>query len=462
MKLKILVVFWLVIITPCLLIGQADSVSGSGKIVTHYGGFIRGGCYGTTGDGLKNIYVSSAFSDIGLKVESTDGVRFRAFADVRFRYGSEFLEPVSSIGIKEAYITINGKRWDISVGQKIIKWGRADFTNPTSKLNPQNFISRSPDPDDMDLGNLLASVRWMPLPLFAFEAVAVPYYRPSVLITEPIPLPSYVTIDQDESLVTDRKMFSYGLKADLHANRVDMSLSWFDGYDPMPGIELSSLNVDLSGPYPIPYITLSTKPYRTRNIGFDFETTAGSVGLRGEAAYTIPYDSYRTYEYVPCKEIKWVLGADWSTGNWRFTWEYEGKTIPGFESSSVSPLFGTEMDMSQLATLLATPGFDFNEYLRQEVAAFNRLYNYQLERYYHSAGIRIESDLFYGKLTPSLFTMYNLTTRDLLVMPELRYKPADGLTIYAGLDFYSGRKGSIYDIIDDFMNCLRAAIKIDF
>jgi hypothetical protein len=47
-------------------------------------------------------------------------------------------------------------------------------------------------------------------------------------------------------------------------------------------------------------------------------------------------------------------------------------------------------------------------------------------------------------------------------MPELKYKPADGLTISAGGDFYSGRKGSVNDLIDEFMNCVKFSLRVDF
>jgi hypothetical protein len=136
--------------------------------------------------------------------------------------------------------------------------------------------------------------------------------------------------------------------------------------------------------------------------------------------------------------------------------------IPDFVPATVDPLIGTEPDFTQLAILLTTPGFDMEDYVRQQVTSFNRLYNYQLEKFYHSAGFRVETNLFYGKLAPSVFTLYNFTSRDFLVIPELNYKPADGLTISAGFEFYSGRKGSVYDIIDKYMNCFRAALKVDF
>jgi hypothetical protein len=426
-------------------------------------GFVRGGFYtGFDKDNKNKPYVSSAYSDFGLKAEAGNSFNFKAFTDLRFRYGAEFQKPVNRLDLREAYVKVNGKRWDLTAGQKILKWGRADFTNPTSKLSPQNYISRSPDREDMDMGNLLSAFNWYPSEKISIEAVAIPFYRSSVLIIDPVPLPENVTINQINSLLTGKEMFSYGLKSDFHLKGIDWSLSWFDGYDPMPGIAITGFNLDLSAPIPMPVTDLSAIPYKTRMIGLDFETSAGNIGLRGEAAWSVPYLSNEEYEYVPFPEIRWVAGSDWSRGVWRITFEYSGKRVLHFTASSVDPVLGTEPDYAKLAELLQVPGFDLRDYIRQQVGAFNRLYNYQIEKYYHSAGIRIESELLYGKLSPSVFSIYNFTSRDLLLIPEIKFKPADGIIIKAGAEFYSGRSGSLYDIVDGFMNCVYVALRVDF
>jgi hypothetical protein len=436
-----------------------SGINSSEKIL---GGFVRGGLYSWVDKADDKLYIPSAFSDVGLKLETGNGKSFRTFADIRFRYGAEFLKPVSKLDIREAWIGVNGKKWNFSAGQKIIKWGRCDFTNPTSKLSPLNMISRSPDREDMDMGNLLASAVFYPWEKVSLEAVIVPYYRSSVLIIDPIPLPDYVVINQLPSLVTDKNMFSYGLKADFHFKIFDWSLSWFEGYDPMPGIALNKFNLDRSQQIPVPYAELSVKPYKNRVLGIDFETVVGVLGLRGEAAWSDPELSFETNEYVPYPEIKWALGADWSTGIYRFTGEYSGKYIAEFTPSSVAPFIGTEFDLAQLAALSANPQFDPEYYVRQQVEAFNRLYNNQLKQYYHSAGLRIEAEMLYGKLLPSVLTMYNFTSHDLLLIPEIKIKPADGLAITFGAEIYSGRKGSLYDIVDDFMNGAYVSLRVDF
>jgi hypothetical protein len=455
-----IIIFFLI---PFQLKGQSDQEITIRPEQKHIiSGFVRGGLYGGIDDDDDKPYIPSAFSDVGIRINSEDGRIFKAFADLRFRFGTEFSEPVNRFDLREAYVGVYGKKWDITAGQKIIKWGRADFTNPTSKLSAQNLVSRSPDKEDMDLGNLLVDARWYPVPLLSLEAVVMPYYRPSILMIDPLPLPFYVNINTLNSLETGKEMLAYGLKTNMHLNGIDMSISWFDGYDPMPGTSLTSFSLNMSDPIPVPYTELTMKPYKIRNIGFDFETTAGNTGIRGEAAWSIPYKSYKVYEYVACEELEWAAGVDWMPGNWRITAEYSGKIIPDFEKSSVDPIIGTEPDLARLAILMATPGFDLTEYVRRQVGAFNRLYNYQMEKSYHSAGIRVETDLFYGKLTPSLTSLYNFTSGDFLLMPEVTYKPADGLTINLGGELYSGKEGSIYDLVDEFMNCIRVALRVDF
>jgi hypothetical protein len=464
MSLKGIIPLTIILFCTLSLSGQenTDSVSGSQNNYKFINGFIRAGFYGDIKDNPGNPFISSAYADASLKLGVGKTGSYRFYGDLRFRYGSEFTEPVNEITLKEAFGEVNFGQFIFSAGQKIIKWGRGDFTNPTSKLNPQNYISRSPDREDMDMGNIIASLSWHPSRLFEIEAVAVPFYKSSVLIIDPIPLPENVTLNQINSLVTGEELYSYGLKGDFHLKGIDIGTSWFDGYDPMPGIALTSFTLDLSGPVPVTSTVLDMKPYKLKMAGIDFETSLGPFGLRGEAAWTRPDSSYLDYEYVPLEEIKWVAGVDYSIGKWRFTGEYSGKTIPDFTPSIAEPIFGTEPDMQQLAQMLAIPGFDLNEYIRNQVGAFNRLYNYQLEKNYNSGGIRIETDIAYGRLIPSVNSIYNFTTGDLVIIPEIRIKPTDGLTITAGAELYYGKKGSLFDIVDNFMTSIYLGIKADF
>jgi hypothetical protein len=444
---------------PATLNLPSEDVSGNTEIY----GFVRGGFYaGLDKEDAKKPFISSAYSDFVLKINTGNNLNFKAFTDLRFRYGVEFQEPANLINIRESYVKVYGKRWDLTAGQQIIKWGTTDFTNPVSRLSPANYIVRSPDREDMDMGNLLADIRVHPSDIFSIEAALIPFYRSSVLIIDPVPVPDYVTINEISQLITDKEMFSYGLKTDMHLRGLDASITWFDGYDPMPGAELTSFSIDMTGGIPAPLMELSFRPYKTRVLGIAFESSISAFGIRGEAAWSDPYLSYLEYEYVPLPEIVWVAGGDYSRGNWRFSLEYSGKSVLDHTPVKADPVIGTEPDFTPLIQLFSDPGFDPEDYVRQQVSSFNRLNNYQIGRYYHSAALRIEAGLLYGKLTPSLNTMYNMTTRDLILVPEIKIRPADRLSVVAGFEYYKGVDGSLYELVSDFMNSLYAAIRIDF
>jgi hypothetical protein len=423
-------------------------------------GFVRAGAYAGSNPENDKIYVPSAFSDLFVRAGYSAGEKFGAFADIQYRYGTEFSETVNNILLREGYVKWSGKKWDISAGQKIIRWGRADFINPTSKLTPRNLLLRSPDKEEINLGNLLAEVNVFPTERIRLQAIAVPLYRPSLLNIEPVPLPSYVSIAMIDGFITE-DAFSYGIKADFYLKGIDLGISWFQGPDPMPGIGIARFEIRNAGGFLLPSIDLVAKPYRNRMAGIDFEAISGAFGFRGEAAWSSP-ERDQHGEYVPLTSFDVVAGADWSAGNWRVAAEYFGRYNCDHTDATVDPLIGTEPDLSEIAQLLEIPGFDIEDYMRQQVNTFNRLYNYQLEKLYHSAGLRIEADLAFGRIIPSLFSMYNFVSRELLLMPELRFKPADGFTIAAGAELYNGRKGSLYRIIDDFMNGIYISLRADF
>jgi hypothetical protein len=432
----------------------------NGKILN---GFVRAGTYvDIKNQNNGNSYFSTAFSDLDLKADYDNQINVKAYAELLFRYGAEFKIPVRTIDLREGYIKLYGKKWDISAGQKIIRWGRADFTNPTSNLAPMNLLLRSPDRDEIYLGNLLGEINYYPSPMIRIQAVGIPFYRTSILSIEPVPLPPNVSVDLIKDLIAGGRNSSFGLKTDFHLPGADIGISWFSGYDPMPGIALTLFSLDTTGVFPVAKTELSATPYKINVAGIDFELIQGDFGIRGEFAWTRPEKSYKDYEYVPLPSIDIVAGTDRTSGNWRFSGEYSFRWMYNFSKPATKPIIGTEPDYADIAKLMQTPGFNLNEYIRQQVSSFNRLYNYQLERFYHSLSGRIESDLLYGKLTPSATIMYNLTSKDMVMIPEVRYKPSDNITVTCGGEYYNGPKGSLYDIIDDFMSAVYLSMKVNF
>jgi len=421
------------------------------------GGFVRGGLFLSTGDYEHDV--NAAFGDAALTLTATDNLSFKGFADVRVRMGQQFGENVNSFTLREAWGMYYNKYVSISAGQKIIKWGKTDMFTPLSRFCPVDYTLRSPDFEDAELGNILGALTFTPAPFFKFSAVATPFWNPSILIIKPIPLPSNLQVELPEGFKSGNGYYSYGFRGDFTLRGFDAGLQWYHGPDLMPG--LTMISADYTNPLD-PAIAVEGVPYLINSAGFDFETVISPFILRGTLAYTDPELEKEGNEEVPFPQVEWVAGLDWTPGALRVTAEYAGKKVLDFYEAPYDPLIGTTLNMEELMELFSTPGFDPVEFTRSQIEAFNRLYNNQLFEYYHSAGLRVEAELFYGRLIPSLTTVYNFTSRDLMLRPAVRYKPADSVTLTVGYEHYAGTEGGLYDIIDDFMKAAFFSLRIDF
>jgi hypothetical protein len=452
MRALILLLFFITV-NPADLTGQS--------ITTRINGFIRSGAYGELYKNSEADPFSSVYADAGLRLDLRNDHNFRAYADVRYRYGSEFRHNVSALQLREAWVSVYGRKVEFIMGQRIIKWGRADFDNPVSSFNPRNLVVRSPEAADIDLGNIAASLILKPAAFLSVEGTVTPFYRPDVLITTPLNLSEGVHINQIEGLLGGKSMAGYGIKLDFYLRSVDFSVSWFNGNDPLPAIRFDNADVDIAGSIVEIDITMSVTPYRINRFGADFGAAAGRFGLRGEASYTKPELSFSDTPYVPMPEVKWSAGGDIMLGDFIIGAEYIGKYITDFEASPVEPVLPGEIPPLTPDQIGMIPG-GIDGYIIMQTTAFNRLYMYQLEKSYHSAGLRIEADLAAGRVAPGLVMVYNFTSGDLAAVPSLKYRPSDGIMLIGGADLYKGRQGSLFDIIDKPLSNLFLALRVDF
>lgn len=439
-----------------LLILPAFVLQAQEKVFTP-GGFIRGGLYVSTGDYAHDV--NALFGDAAFTLTASDGNSYRGFADLRFRTGQQYGEHVNSYYMREAWGSYYNRLFGLSLGKKIIKWGKTDFFTPLSRFNPTDYSFRSPEREDADLGNLLAEIVFTPTPSFKLTLVSAPLWNPSVLMTAPFALPEGISLDLPSGLQPGNGYASFGIRTDFILKGADAGLQWFHGPDLMPGLSLVS--ADFTNPMS-PLLTLRGVPRIINSAGIDFEAVLSSVVTRGTIAWSAPIKEKAGNEEIPFPQIEWVTGMDWTPGIFRITAEYAGKKVLDFYEAPYPPLIGSESDPAALAALFATPGFNPVEFVKLQTEAFNRLYNNQLKEYYHSAGLRIEAETFYGKLMPSLSGIYNFTSHDLVLLPSLKYRPADGVALIAGLEYYSGSAGGLYDIVDDFMNAAYFSLRIDF
>ncbi|MFH1851370.1 MAG: DUF1302 family protein [Candidatus Neomarinimicrobiota bacterium] len=398
-------------------------------------GFVRSTAYINRIGKNDGPQLQSGYGEAALKFQATAGDWADGFTELRFRRGHEYGSEIAEFDISEAYVNAAWWKFDLRCGQQIVVWGRADGFNPTNNITPQNTTVRSPDPDDIRGANFLLRTHFNLSPALRLEAIWVPEYSPTVLAFELADLPQNIAIGPGVYPAA-------GLENSLRAGRLSLELPAFDGsisyvsgYNPMPGIKLTAVDMNTGA------VTIAPAAYKQQVFGFDFSTAVGSWGLRGEAAYRIPEETHNSFPnyYIPCEDAYYVIGIDRIWGDLNLIAQYIGRYLPDFADLDLTanPIYGP-------------------------LENYNRLFANQTDQWRHAISFRPAYSLFYETLSLELFGMYDLTTSEMMLIPQLVYKPADAFTITAGGNIYSGDSGTLYDLIEDSYNAVYFELKIAF
>ncbi|RLD89819.1 MAG: hypothetical protein DRJ29_16280, partial [Bacteroidetes bacterium] len=102
----------------------SEGSENTGNEFLSIGGFIRSAVYiGNTAD-KEEPYLQSAYAQASLQLKARAGSKVSAFADIRFRYGTEWQETVSEIQIREAYVDLQTGPVGFRLGKLITPWGK--------------------------------------------------------------------------------------------------------------------------------------------------------------------------------------------------------------------------------------------------------------------------------------------------------------------------------------------------
>ena len=431
--MKSIILFFLCF--PFFLWGQSlfeESLSGGpeGGLQTQayeLNGFMRSVLYGgkiAQGDGNE---LKSGYGEIGLKFSVKKQYFGDGYAEVRFRRGNEYGNPIAEMQLREAYVNTYLGNVDIRIGQQIVVWGRADGFNPTNNITPSNMLVRSPDEDDRREGNFLIRTFYN-MGHFRLEGILVPMYAPSVLPIKVIPLPAGIQINDPVYPDENFKNGSYALKLNYEGTLFDGSLSYFDGFNPFPGI-----NATIFGFFP--------QAYRLNVLGADFSTTVGPLGLRGEFAFRSPHD-YEQHFFVPNPDYQYVVGLDREFGDFSFIFQYVGRYVDDY----------TDLSEPQ----------NFFEKMSYELAQKNRMISQQLYETTHSVSFRPAYKLLYETLIVELLGLYNFTTEELYARPKISYFIADALKFSVGADIYTGPEETLFGAVEESLSALFLELRASF
>ena len=423
--------------------GQAEA---DNPVPFTLGGFSRGVVYLGENSAPLSSQVRSSYGELALKLNASSGGRASFYSEFRIRSGFEYNRWITETDLLEAYADIDLDRFNLRVGQQIIVWGRADGINPTHNITPRNYFARSPDPDDMNNGNFAVRTRFNLLDQIRLEAIWVPVYKYSIYRFDLFNTPGYVTFSQSQLPEAKLDNGSFAVRMEFLFQGFDGSLSWFNGYDPMPGIQAGELPENLNENFTI---NMFSRAFRQQTLGLDFSCGMGSFGVRGEAALRIPASEYKDAIYTPRQDLRYVLGIDRMFGDLNIMIMYLGQYVFDYVESMV-PGGLPEIDPLQLQDPLAWAML--GPMMDEQLKGFNRIIFSQTEKVSHSLAFRPSLSLFHEVAEAEIFGLYNFSTEEWHIYPKLTWRVTDDLKLSLGGQYYKGPGNSMYDMISPVFN----------
>lgn len=224
------------------------------------------------------------------------------------------------LDLYEAYVQWSPGPMELRLGKQIVRWGTTDQLSPVDVLNPEDLREGITwDVEDRKRPLWMARIQAFRGP-FDLEGVVIPFFEPHdvnlfgtdwavfghmtrAVATNPRVPPVFK--EAVKSLQVRRREppqtienFQWGGRITMHTHGWDLAVSTFHGFDPMVDIVRFPLeNIHVNGSFSKETVEnalmtgvftgpeLVVRHRRTQMIGFDFETTLKSIGLRGEAAY---------------------------------------------------------------------------------------------------------------------------------------------------------------------------------
>ncbi|MCK4485554.1 MAG: hypothetical protein KAU38_02195, partial [Desulfobacterales bacterium] len=257
------------------------------------------------------------------------------------------------ISIYNAYINLSGSSFNLKVGNQMVKWGKTDEISPLDNINPEDFrdgFVRSREE------------RKMPIPmvnvelykgLYKLQGLFIPFFEKSELDIHGRDWAFFDHFEQEigtfevkeEDYPNTFSNSEAGARFSGTIANLDYAFSYFYTRDDLPSID--SLTVP-SG-FPLSFTSATLKDLaefaRTTNqpivlkherqsiTGFEFETTWGDFGLRGDLAY-IYQGTFMTNELQSIRKpvFEYVLGADYNgPGSFYFNLQFSQAIVLNYD-----------------------------------------------------------------------------------------------------------------------------------
>jgi hypothetical protein len=233
--------------------------------------------------------------------------------------------------VRRLAATVAARGFTLDAGKQFIRWGRADIIYPTDRFAPRDFLNVI----DSDLLPVIGARASVQIGSETLEAVWVPQLTPSRL---PLLDQRWAAVPPEASpfRVADGgseipRGSQYGARWRHTRSRVETALSFFDGFNHLPDIDVRPQSdpgaIDIVRVFPA-----------IRMYGGDIALPSGWLTLKAEAAY-LTSPSSTSDEY-----LLYVIEGERQTGEWLFDVGYAGEVV---RQSRVPVVFSPDRNMAR-------------------------------------------------------------------------------------------------------------------
>nr|WP_320013609.1 DUF1302 family protein [uncultured Desulfobacter sp.] len=258
------------------------------------------------------------------------------------------------IDLYEAKWEYTGKKYGLSLGKQIVRWGKTDQVSPVDTLNPLDFREFIiPDYEERKIPVWMANAKWFS-EYFTLEGVFIPFFEESKwdyfgtnwsvfshvkeelqgAVSNPA-LKSYINdLSVHETNPDDEAEFAVRLHTTIKNIDLGFTFHWMTEDNPYyKKFPIKNINVNGSfsgsaissalGSVVFTDENVEVEYRKTKAAGFEFETTWDKYGIRGEALW-MENQSFLTSSLTSSRHptITAVMGVDHTTaGNIYFNFQ---------------------------------------------------------------------------------------------------------------------------------------------
>jgi hypothetical protein len=415
------------------------------------GGYIRTSAYGA---GSKFDYAST-FVEGQLNADITKGFTegYGFFkAEVRLREGQFFGVNQTQLEIKDLYAGFRNEKFELTLGNQSIQWGRGIGANPTNNLTPTNGFFLTSNGADQNLSNFMIRTKYSINPNLEWEVVGVPMYKASIVRLDLLNLPNGVNPGSQTLPGQKFKNGSIATRLNLNMGPIGGSVSYFNGYNSQPAVVPGATATGL-------YANLES--FHKQTFGVDFGTRIGGHSdgtldasndalILSEIGYD-KIDNPTNAAWVPQSNLTYTLGMVkmWfdksKLDKFTIVASYFGKYTPNY-ITAVAPTDYTDPDFG--TKILNFSQRDLTQALFGQQKAIT-----------HSMICNVSKTFDKGKYELSAVGMYNFTVTSSMFSPRATWNVTKNLKATAG-GFYLFGPGT--QVVSPVMNGLFCELKCAF